>query len=57
MTSTETSQIADLKKCVDDLEGFEESFVSDMMGRPETYMLSEKQADKLEQIWRKHCQD
>lgn len=58
MTQTEQSQVTDLKRCLDagDLEGFEKTFVADMVRRGEDYDLSGKQSETLENIWRKHCE-
>lgn len=57
MTKGEIEMLADLKNLLDndDLGGFEADFVDSMSNRDESYRLSEKQADKLEQIWNKHC--
>ncbi len=59
MTQTEIDQIDALKEVVDDLDqdGFEATFIRSMAARSNSYSLSDKQADTLEQIYRRHCED
>jgi hypothetical protein len=54
MTKSEQQMVEKLRDVVDDLDGFEADFVESMLVRPSTYPLSEKQAEKLEQIFNKH---
>jgi hypothetical protein len=55
VTNSEQEMIEKLADVVEDLEGFEHQFVSDMIKRPSGYQLSDKQVDTLERIHAKHC--
>ncbi len=55
MRQDQWNKVQDLEQCLSDLEGFEEEFVGDMVARGEGYNLSPKQADKIDQIWNRHC--
>ena len=55
MTQSELEKVEALKTVVDDLEGFEKDFVRSMIRRPDTYNLTDKQIDILEQLHQKHC--